>query len=153
MARVRPTALDARARTGDSAAVRALRISKQLDAFLTATQLGITLASLALGWLGEPALAELLHDPLSSLGLSEAAVHGTSAAIGFAVLSLLHIVVGELVPKSLAILRPESVARVHVGARREQALDEIGAAGERRRHQRRPAALALAIHHGAALEE
>lgn len=111
MARVRPTALEARARTGDSSAQRALRITKQLDAFLTATQLGITLASLALGWLGEPALAAMLHDPLESLGLSEAAVHGTSAAIGFAVLSLLHIVVGELVPKSLAILRPESVAR------------------------------------------
>ena len=111
MARVRPTALEARARSGDRSALRALRITKQLDAFLTATQLGITLASLGLGWLGEPAIATLLKDPLESLGLSEGAVHGTSAAIGFIVLSLLHIVVGELVPKSLAILRPESVAR------------------------------------------
>jgi len=49
MARVRPTALEARARSGDRSALRALRITKQLDAFLTATQLGITLASLALG--------------------------------------------------------------------------------------------------------
>jgi CBS domain containing-hemolysin-like protein len=111
MARVRPTALEAKARTGDRPAQRALQISKRLDAFLTATQLGITLASLALGWLGEPALAELLRPPLEAIGLSEAAVHGTAAAIGFSVLSLLHIVVGELVPKSLAILRPESVAR------------------------------------------
>jgi len=111
MARVRPTALEAKARAGDAPAGRALQISRRLDAFLTATQLGITLASLALGWLGEPALAQLLRPPLEALGLSEAAVHGTAAAIGFSVLSLLHIVVGELVPKSLAILRPESVAR------------------------------------------
>jgi CBS domain containing-hemolysin-like protein len=111
MARVRPTALEAKARAGDKPAVRALRISKQLDAFLTATQLGITLASLALGWLGEPALSILLLPPLTALGLSESAVHGTAAALGFTVLSLLHIVVGELVPKSFAILKPESVAR------------------------------------------
>jgi CBS domain containing-hemolysin-like protein len=116
MARVRPTALEARARTGDAPAQRALRITKQLDAFLTATQLGITLASLALGWLGEPALASLMRGPLESLGLTEAAVHGTAAVVGFVVLSLLHIVVGELVPKSLAILRPESVARHTSGA-------------------------------------
>lgn len=52
MARVRPTALEAAARMGDKAATRALRITRQLDAFLTATQFGITLASLALGWVG-----------------------------------------------------------------------------------------------------
>ncbi|MEY4578396.1 MAG: hypothetical protein RL701_3099 [Pseudomonadota bacterium] len=110
MARVRPTALEARARTGDVAAVRALEISKRLDTFLTATQLGITIASLAIGSLGEPALAAMLSPPLHALGLSDAAVHGTAAAIGFGVLSLLHIVIGELVPKSLAILHPEAVA-------------------------------------------
>ncbi|HKP55577.1 MAG TPA: hemolysin family protein [Polyangiales bacterium] len=112
MARVRPTALEARARSGDLAAERAFKITKQLDAYLTATQLGITLASLALGWLGEPALVQLLNKPLSALGLSENAVHGTAVALGFGTLSLLHIVVGELVPKSLAILRPETVARM-----------------------------------------
>jgi len=111
MARVRPTALEAHARAGDASAGRALRITKQLDTFLTATQLGITLASLALGWLGEPALAELLQDPLIALGLSESAIHAAATGIGFVVLSLVHIVIGELVPKSLAILKPESVAR------------------------------------------
>jgi CBS domain containing-hemolysin-like protein len=111
MARVRPTALEARARGGDKAAERALRIARQLDAFLTATQLGITLASLALGWLGEPALAEILSPPLRAVGFSDAAVHGTATALGFTVLSLLHIVIGELVPKSFAILKPEAVAR------------------------------------------
>jgi CBS domain containing-hemolysin-like protein len=112
MARVRPTALEARARTGDKQAVRALAITRRIDAYLTATQLGITLASLALGWLGEPALADLLHPPLVGLGLSVAAIHGVSVAISFVVLSLLHIVVGELVPKLIAVLRPEAVALV-----------------------------------------
>jgi CBS domain containing-hemolysin-like protein len=112
MARVRPTALEARSRAGDLAAARALKITQHLDAYLTATQLGITLASLALGWLGEPALLALLSKPLSAIGLSESAVHGTAVALGFGTLSLLHIVVGELVPKSLAILRPETVARM-----------------------------------------
>jgi CBS domain containing-hemolysin-like protein len=112
MARVRPTALETRARSGDKSAARAAEIARHLDAYLTATQLGITLASLALGWLGEPALVKLLQGPLAALGLSENAVHATAVAIGFGTLSLLHIVVGELVPKSLAILRPETVAMV-----------------------------------------
>ncbi len=112
MARVRPTALEARARTGDKQAARAFAITQRIDAYLTATQLGITLASLALGWLGEPALAVLLFAPLSSLGLSAAAVHGVSVAFSFVVLSLLHIVVGELVPKLIAVLKPEAVALV-----------------------------------------
>lgn len=110
LARVRPTALEARARAGDKQAAHALSITKKLDAYLTATQLGITLASLALGWLGEPAIAQLLRDPLTSVGLSAGAVHAVSAAIAFTTISLLHIVVGELVPKSLAILMPEDVS-------------------------------------------
>ena len=84
---------------------------KQLDTFLTATQLGITLASLALGWLGEPAIAQFLRPPLERFQVSETAVHGIAAAVAFSVISLLHIVVGELMPKSLAIVHPEAVAR------------------------------------------
>jgi CBS domain containing-hemolysin-like protein len=110
LARVRPTALEARARAGDKQAAHALSITKKLDAYLTATQLGITLASLALGWLGEPAIAHLLRPPLAGVGFSDAAVHAVSAAIAFSTISLLHIVVGELVPKSLAILMPEQVS-------------------------------------------
>jgi CBS domain containing-hemolysin-like protein len=112
LARVRPTALEASARAGEAGAERALAITKQLDAYLTATQLGITLASLGLGWLGEPALAHFIQPPLSSAGLSEAAVHGVATVVAFSVISLLHIVVGELVPKSLAILEPEKVSRL-----------------------------------------
>ncbi len=111
LARVRPTEVEAQARTGDKQAVRTLRISRQLDSYLTATQLGITLASLGLGWLGEPALAHLIEGPLVSAGLSQAAVHGVALAMAFAIISILHIVVGELVPKSLAIMQPLAVSR------------------------------------------
>ena len=111
LARVRPTEVEAEARNGDRQAVRTLRISRQLDSYLTATQLGITLASLGLGWLGEPALAHLIEPPLLSVGLSSAAVHGVALATAFTIISILHIVVGELVPKSLAIMQPLTVSR------------------------------------------
>ena len=111
LARVRPTALETQARAGDRSAARALALTRRLNEFLSATQLGVTLASLALGWLGEPALAELLREPLSHVGLSVVAVHGVSAAIAFITISMLHIVLGELVPKSYAIVRPEDIAR------------------------------------------
>src|SRR6187402_1458428 len=75
MARVRSTALEARAQSGDRKAERALQITRQLDAYLTATQFGITLASLALGWLGEPAVADLVRPSLTTLGISERALH------------------------------------------------------------------------------
>jgi CBS domain containing-hemolysin-like protein len=111
LARVRPTALEALANGGDKAAERALRLQRRMSEFLSTTQLGVTVASLALGWLGEPALAEVLRDPLSQVGLSSVAIHGVSAAIAFVTISMLHIVLGELVPKSLAIIRTEDVVR------------------------------------------
>ncbi|HMI94808.1 MAG TPA: hemolysin family protein, partial [Polyangiales bacterium] len=114
LARVRPTALETRARAGDSRAEHALNVLKQLDSYLTATQLGITLASLGLGWVGQPAISELLHAPLAALGLglSEVARRTIATVIAFTIISVLHIVIGELVPKSLAILRPEEVTRL-----------------------------------------
>jgi CBS domain containing-hemolysin-like protein len=111
LAKVRPTALEARARAGDALAARALAINKRMYAYLSATQLGITLASLGLGWLGEPAMAQILLPPLLAVGLPESAAHGVAATIGFALLSGAHIVIGELVPKSLALQKPEQTAR------------------------------------------
>lgn len=110
-AKVRPSSLEALARAGDPRAARALDMTRRLDAYLSATQLGITLASLSLGWLGEPAIASFLETPLRHLGLSTAAVHGVAYTVAFATISLLHIVLGELVPKSIAIQHPEVVAR------------------------------------------
>lgn len=112
LAKVRPTSLEAAARSGDDPeAERTLRILEKLDEYLAATQLGITLASLGLGWLGEPAVAELIEPALHEMGLGTW-THPVAFAIGFAVISTLHIVVGELVPKSLGITRSEQIARL-----------------------------------------
>ncbi len=109
-AKVRPTALEAAARSGDKRAVRAFKMTQELDAYLTATQLGITLASLALGALGEPALARVIAAPLRAFSVPESATSPIAIALAFAVISIMHIVVGELVPKSLALAAPERVS-------------------------------------------
>ena len=86
-------------------------VRAHLDAYLSACQLGITLASLGLGWIGEPAFARLIEPLLASIGFATpAVVHGISFAIAFGIISFLHIVLGELAPKSLAIRAPESVS-------------------------------------------
>ena len=83
-------------------------VHNQLDAYLSACQLGITLASLGLGWVGEPAFAELFTPLLSAIGIeSQKLVHGISFFVAFFIISYLHIVVGELAPKSWAIRKPE----------------------------------------------
>jgi CBS domain containing-hemolysin-like protein len=87
------------------------KVHGQLDAYLSACQLGITLASLGLGWVGEPAFASLLEPLFHLAGVtSPQVVHGVSFVIAFGVISFLHIVVGELAPKSLSIRIPEAVA-------------------------------------------
>ena len=84
------------------------KVHNQLDAYLSACQLGITLASLGLGWVGEPAFAELLEPLLAAVGVhSEEVIRGVSFFTAFFIISYLHIVVGELAPKSWAIRKPE----------------------------------------------
>ena len=84
-------------------------MSNKLDTYLSATQLGITLSSLALGWIGEPAVARLIEAPLKNLfNLSDILVHTVSFAIAFTLITLLHVVIGELVPKSIAIAKAET---------------------------------------------
>ncbi len=86
------------------------KVHGQLDAYLSACQLGITLASLGLGWVGEPAFARILEPILLAVGVeSEKLLHGISFVVAFSVISYLHIVIGELAPKSLAIRNPEVV--------------------------------------------
>ena len=86
------------------------KVHGELDAYLSACQLGITLASLGLGWVGEPAFASMLEPVFVMLGIdTPALVHTISFVIAFAVISFLHIVIGELAPKSLAIRNPEVV--------------------------------------------
>lgn len=86
------------------------QVLDNLDAYLSATQLGITLASLGLGWLGEPAVAHLLHPVFRYFGLNETLVGSISFIIAFSIITFLHIVLGELAPKSLAIQRSEQVS-------------------------------------------
>jgi CBS domain containing-hemolysin-like protein len=79
-------------------------IVRHLDTYLSSTQLGVTLSSLALGWIGEPAFAHLVEAPLAAVGvLSPRIVQGVAFAVAFSIISVLHIVLGELAPKSLAI--------------------------------------------------
>jgi CBS domain containing-hemolysin-like protein len=105
--KVRPTQLAELTAEGSSRARMARRIVKKLDSYLSATQLGVTLASLALGWVGEPAFANLLIPHLASLGVSSTAVaHSIAASVAFVFISALHIIFGELGPKYIAIDKP-----------------------------------------------
>lgn len=86
----------------------AYKMSNSLDTYLSATQLGITLSSLALGWIGEPAVANLIEVPLKTyFGIDGVAVHTIAFIIAFTLITLLHVVLGELVPKSVAIAKAE----------------------------------------------
>jgi CBS domain containing-hemolysin-like protein len=82
-----------------------------IEAYLACCQLGITMASLGLGWVGEPTVSALLEPLLRPLGMPESALHLTSFLTGFLVFSSLHIVIGEQVPKTLAIRQPEPVSQ------------------------------------------
>lgn len=106
---VRRSRIATLAESGDNRARRLLRLVDDLNAYISATQLGITLASLALGWIGEPAIAHLLEIPLQ--GRVSAAVLDTMAfTIAFTVITFLHIVIGELAPKTMALERAEKIA-------------------------------------------
>jgi CBS domain containing-hemolysin-like protein len=109
----RRTRLDEMSRAGDRKATLARRAVQSLDRYISATQLGITLASLGLGWIGEPALGGLIEGAFGFLpvGLQPIAVHSIAVAIAFAAITVLHIVLGELMPKALALLHPEEVSR------------------------------------------
>ncbi len=99
---------------GNRLAGIALKVNQKLDAYLSATQLGITLTSLGLGWIGEPAISDLLVAPvMHSIGFTDERLIGTiSVAVGFCIITFLHIVLGELAPKSLAIQRTEGTALI-----------------------------------------
>jgi CBS domain containing-hemolysin-like protein len=109
----RKTRLDEMERNGDAKARLARRAVQSLDRYISATQLGITLASLGLGWVGEPALAHLIEGAFGWLpdALRGLATHTVASAIAFAIITVLHIILGELVPKALALRYPEDVSR------------------------------------------
>lgn len=112
--KVRASQVELMAKTGSGAALMSKQILSHLDAYLSATQLGITLASLALGWIGESVVAEIVLNIVHLLGLniSDVLAHQIAVPIAFAVITILHIVFGELAPKSLAIQRPENITMI-----------------------------------------
>ena len=93
LVRVRKSQLQISAEEGRSGAESAIKVAENVNAYLSACQLGITIASLALGWLGEPAVSHLLHPLFDLMGLSESAASAVSVAVGFVVITALHIVV------------------------------------------------------------
>ncbi len=110
LVKVRDTQLQPLIAQGNRRAKMAQHILHNLDAYLSAAQLGITLASLALGWIGEPIFEALLHPVFGALGWTgdewERVRSGIAFAVGFSVITFLHIVAGEQAPKSLAIKQP-----------------------------------------------
>jgi CBS domain containing-hemolysin-like protein len=109
----RRTRIEAMIRGGDSKARVVKKALQSLDRYISGTQLGITLASLGLGWIGEPALAGLFEGWFAGLPapLNVIAGHGVAATVAFAFITFLHIVLGELAPKALALLHPEQTSR------------------------------------------
>jgi CBS domain containing-hemolysin-like protein len=109
---VRRTRVDELIQQGKSGAAEIKRALDDPDRFIAATQLGITIASLGLGWLGEPALAHFVEPVVKLLPVrwAQLASNSISAGIAFAVITYLHVVVGELMPKSIALQRPEATA-------------------------------------------
>ena len=108
--RVRPTRITQLVNEGNIGAKYTRVIVKKLDAYLSACQVGITLTSVGLGWVGEPAMAYVLSPVLNLLGISPKLLSTLSFAFGYALISMLHIVIGELVPKTIAIQRTEKMA-------------------------------------------
>lgn len=111
LVKVRGSRLSELANAGNSRAKIAQHVTSRLDAYLSACQLGITLASLGLGWIGEPAIAHLIVEPIMErLHAPEYLVSPVSFGVAFGIITFLHIVLGELAPKSIAIFKAEGTA-------------------------------------------
>jgi magnesium and cobalt exporter, CNNM family len=112
----RRSKLDEMIAQGDRAARTVQTALQHLDRYIAATQLGITIASLALGWIGEPILAQLFDRLFRTVGLnpSPTAIHVAAVPVAFFILTFFHIVLGELAPKSIALTSPEKTARAVV---------------------------------------
>lgn len=104
--KVRASQIEIKAKSGSRVANIAKHITQHLDGYLAATQLGITLASLGLGWVGESVMHSIVHDLLINFNLSEVYITSISTGIAFLFITVMHIVFGELAPKSVAIQRP-----------------------------------------------
>ena len=107
--KMRPSRLETLIQEGNKRAVYAKKLTDELDEALSVTQLGITLASLGLGWVGEPFVAELILPITHSLGFNATVGHTISFALAFTIITSMHIILGELTPKSMAIANSEKI--------------------------------------------
>ena len=109
----RRTRIEAMIRKGDRRAAVVKKALQSLDRYISGTQLGITVASLGLGWIGKPALAGTIERLFAGLPspLDAVATHSVAVGMAFAIITFLHIVLGELAPKALALLHPEQTSR------------------------------------------
>jgi CBS domain containing-hemolysin-like protein len=110
LVKAKPVRIDSLAKEGRLGARLSRSMVTHLEAYLACCQLGVTMASLGLGWVGEPTVSTLLRPVLEPLGMPEQAVRLTAFLVGFLLFSSIHIVLGEQVPKTLAIRQPEPVA-------------------------------------------
>jgi CBS domain containing-hemolysin-like protein len=108
--KIRTTQVERLVQEGKSSAGLVREATRKLDTYLSICQLGITIASLGLGWIGEPAFAHLIEPLLAPLGIPEGTVHAIAFAAAFGTITFLHVVFGELAPKSLAIARAEGTS-------------------------------------------
>jgi CBS domain containing-hemolysin-like protein len=109
MVKIRSTRIDQLVAEGNKNALAAKKVITNLDEYLSACQLGITVTALGLGWLGEPTVEHLLHPLFEKLELSESLIGILSFGIAFASITFLHVVIGELAPKTVAIQKAETI--------------------------------------------
>ncbi|UFU04967.1 hemolysin family protein [Ruania halotolerans] len=110
--------VEADAATGDRRAIRVLAALRTLSTQLSGAQLGITVTNLAIGYLAEPSIARLIRGPLADAGLSDAAVGSVSLTVAMVLATVVTMIVGELIPKNLAIAQPMRTAKAVVGFQR-----------------------------------
>lgn len=115
LVRVRPSRIDQMIAEGNKRALAVKQAVANLDGYLSACQLGITITSLGLGWLGEPTVEKILHPVFESMSIPDALASFLSFVIAFVAITYLHVVVGELAPKTIAIRKAETVALLTSG--------------------------------------
>ena len=107
--KVRSSRIDQLVEEGKTGALAAKKVTSQLDEYLSACQLGITVTALGLGWIGEKAIESILHPILSQISIPESVISVLSFALAFSIVTFLHVVIGELAPKTLAIQKAETI--------------------------------------------
>ncbi|MHA0857970.1 hemolysin family protein [Paenibacillus sp. CMAA1364] len=115
MVKARSSRMDGLVADGRKGAILARNITNNLDSYLLACQLGITISSLGLGWIGAPAIARWLHPLFSVFGFGETLVYGISFTLSFVIITILHSVLGEIAPKTFALRKADVVTLISAG--------------------------------------